>query len=64
MLTWTSWFGWHKPAEPTVAETLAVVAIPTQRKSYRDALLTPPELVGCPNTDDSFVLVSHVSNST
>jgi hypothetical protein len=64
MSTWTSWLGWRKPAEPSVAETPAVVPAQTKRKSYRDALLTPPALVASPSMDDSYVLVSPVSNST
>jgi hypothetical protein len=61
MSTWTSWFGWNKPAEPSDVEKPAV---PTQRKSYRDALLTPPAIVACPSIDDSYVLVSPISSST
>jgi hypothetical protein len=64
MSTWTSWLGSHKPAEPSVAETPKLAPVPTQRKSYRDALFTPPVIVACPSIDDSYVLVSPVSNST
>jgi hypothetical protein len=64
MSTWTSWFGWHKPVETTVAEIPAVVAVPTKHKSYRDALLTPPAIMACPSIDDSYVIVSPNSNLT
>jgi hypothetical protein len=60
MSTWTAWFGFRA----STAEPPAVVVVGPQkiapRKSYKDALLTPPTLVERPSIDDGYVLVSHI----
>ena len=56
MLTW-KWLVFSAPAAETPAVEPRKIA---PRKSYKDALLTPPTLVERPSIDDGYVLVSHI----